>query len=251
MTQLNHILSGLPEGLKKPLIAEYNDILQRFFERRWAASELSGGRFCEIVFTILDGHAKNSYANKPAKPKRFVDACRALESNVGVPRSFQILIPRMLPALYEIRNNRNVGHVGGDVDPNFMDAQAVVSMTSWIMGELIRVFHNISPAAAQKFVDGITQRKIPLIWETQQIKRVLNPRLSLKDQILLLISSSSQPTKVDDLLSWTECKDKKYFLKTLRALHRSRLIELAGDETQTEILPGGLEIVEKIIAKLI
>jgi hypothetical protein len=47
----------------------------------------------------------------------------------------------MLPALYEVRNNRNVGHTGGDVDPNHMDSVAVLSKCNWIMGELVRVYH--------------------------------------------------------------------------------------------------------------
>lgn len=66
-----------------------------------------------------------------------------------MPRSFQILIPRLLPALYEIRNNRNVGHVGGDVDPNFMDSTAVLGTANWIMAELVRVFHSVSTPEAQ------------------------------------------------------------------------------------------------------
>jgi len=123
-------LAIIPDGLRKPLIDEYQSIVGNFMERRWGASELSGGRFCEIVYSILDGHAKDTYPSKPSKPGNFVSACRRLESNTNMPRSFQILIPRLLPALYEIRNNRNVGHVGGDVNPNFMDSTAVVSMAS-------------------------------------------------------------------------------------------------------------------------
>jgi len=69
-----------------------------------------------------------------------------MEVHTRVPRSFQILIPRLLPALYEIRNNRGVGHVGGDVDPNYMDATMVVGAVKWIMGELTRVFHSVSVA---------------------------------------------------------------------------------------------------------
>lgn len=91
----------------------------------------------EIVYTILDGHANGSYQSKPSKPANMVKACQDLEklTFTHVPRGFRILIPRMLPALYEIRNNRNVGHVGGDVDSNEMDAYAVISMASWIMGD--------------------------------------------------------------------------------------------------------------------
>ena len=156
----------------------------------------------------------------------------------------------MLPPLYEIRNNRNVGHVGGDVDPNSMDAQIVVAMCSWILGELIRVLHNTTVKDAQKMVDFITNRKIPLVWEVGKMKRILNPSISLKDQVLLLISSTSGQTKIEDLFEWIEYENKGYFLKLLRQLHKSRLVELSAEETEIEILPPGTTCIEKVIAKL-
>jgi hypothetical protein len=247
---LTHVLNAIPKGLKDPLINEYNSIIQHYLERRWTGSELSGGKFCEIVFSILDGHAKGTYATAPFKPSNFVDACKRLESNSHVPRSFQILIPRMLPSLYEIRNNRSVGHVGGDVDSNSMDAYAVVSMCSWILGELIRVFHNTTVTDAQKIVDFVTNRKIPLVWETDNVKRILDTSYSLKDQILLLIASSSSKTKTEDLLNWIEYKDKGYFMKSLRLLHKARMVELSKNEEDVSILPPGTTYVEKLIAKL-
>src|SRR6266436_4912695 len=113
MLSRQNALASLPVGLREPLLKEYNSIVQNFFERRWSPSELSGGRLCEIVYTILEGKAKGSYASQPSKPRDLVAACRQLETHSNLPRSFQILLPRLLPALYEIRNNRNVGHVGG------------------------------------------------------------------------------------------------------------------------------------------
>ena len=38
--------------------------------------------------------------------------------------------PQLIPALYDIRSNRGVGHVGGDVDSNQMDATLVVQIAS-------------------------------------------------------------------------------------------------------------------------
>src|ERR1700689_1547155 len=104
-------LSAIPTGLRNPLLEEYRTIVQNFLEQRWLPTELYGGRFAEAVYTILDGQAKQSYASAPAKPGNFVAACRALEQNklAHVPHSFQILIPRPLPVLYDVRNNRNVG----------------------------------------------------------------------------------------------------------------------------------------------
>src|SRR5262245_66270603 len=110
---------------------------------------------------------KGTFAAAPSKPRDMRTACYAVESlaptgKVG-DRSMRILIPRMLPPLYEIRNNRNVGHVGGEVDPNQMDAVAVYSIASWVMGELVRVFHNVSITEAQEAVDAVSERNMPRI----------------------------------------------------------------------------------------
>lgn len=137
-------LAAIPPELRHPLLAEYQSIVQNYAEHRWSPSELSGGKFCEIVFTILDGHASGSYPPRPSKPQNFAAACRKLEQNTHVPHSFQILIPRLLPALFDVRNNRGVGHVGGDVDPNHMDAIFILSSANWVMAELVRVHHNLS-----------------------------------------------------------------------------------------------------------
>lgn len=241
-------LATIPIGLRDPLLGEYDSIVQNYMERRWSPAELSGGKFCEIVYTILQGHAKGTYSAKPAKPANFVDACKKLETNSGEPRSFQILIPRLLPALYEIRNNRGVGHVGGDVDPNHMDALAVLSMSNWIMAELVRVLHSVHVDEAQALVDNLVERRVPIVWKGGNMKRVLDPSMPLKDQILVLLASTTGQVAVSDLLLWTDTKNKTYFLKLLRQLHRKRNIEVSSDEATTHLLPPGSAIVEKLVA---
>jgi hypothetical protein len=248
VTTAGQALASIPAGLREPLLDEYRSIVQNYLERRWSPSELSGGKFCEIVFTILDGYAIGRYAAGPFKPANFVMSCRALEGNSHVLRSFQILIPRLLPALYEIRNNRGVGHIGGDVDPNHMDAIAVLSMANWVMAELVRVLHGLTVDEAQVLVDGLAERRVPLVWQGQSAKRVLDPDLSLKDQLLLLINSAPTAVSTADLLSWSGYKSKPYFLRLLRQMHAQRLVELSGDETAVHTLPPGSLHVENLIA---
>jgi hypothetical protein len=242
------ILTAIPSTLRDPLLDEYKSIVQNFFERRWSPAELSGGKFSEIVYTILDGHAKKLYAAAPAKPANFVGACRALENNTGVSRSFQILIPRLLPALYEIRNNRGVGHAGGDVDPNHMDATAVLSSANWIMAELVRVYHTVSVTEAQAVVDALVEQRVPLIWEVAGAKRVLDPSIGLKNQILALLASSATTPSSTDLLAWTECQDHAYFLRTLRKLHDDRLIEFQQSTSQVYLLPPGSVAISAVLS---
>jgi hypothetical protein len=170
-----------------------------------------------------------------------------LENNSGVPRSFQILIPRLLPALYEIRNNRSVGHVGGDVDPNHMDSAAVLAMCNWIMCELVRVYHNLDTSEAQKVVDSLAEMRIPVVWSDGNVKRILQPALRLPQQILLLIATSVPDVSVQELLDWTECASKKHFMNTIRALHKARLIEFTTATGRAQILPPGTKQVEKLV----
>jgi hypothetical protein len=242
-------LTPIPVGLRNPLINEYQSIIQNYAEHRWSPSELSGGKFCEIVFTILDGHAKSSFQAAPQKPRDFVTACKSLEKNSHVPRSFQILIPRLLPALYEIRNQRGVGHAGGDVDPNHMDAMLVISTCNWIMAELVRVFHGLTIEEAQSLVDSLSERRVPLVWRGENVKRVLDTALNLKDQILVLVASSASKTSAQALQNWTDYKNRTYFTKTLRDLHSKRLIEFSEANKTVEILPPGSKHVSELLAK--
>lgn len=240
-------LHVIPKTLRTPLFEEFNAIINNFMERRWMASELSGGRFCEIVYSILEGYAKGTYPPNPSKPANFVDACRKLESNNTSPRSFQILIPRLLPVLYEIRNNRNVGHVGGDVNPDLMDCSAVVSMSSWILAEMVRVFHNTSNEEAQQLVDNLVERRHPLVWKSGDIRRVLTSELPQKDQILLLLTSVAGKVPIEDLFTWTGQKNRAYFNKLIHNLHDQRFVEFYNSVGEIEILPPGSEYVSKLL----
>ena len=130
------LLAGLPVALRDSVVDSYREIAKNYIERRWEPSELNGGKFCEAVYSVIDGAVRKSFPLKATKPINMLDACRALEKVSADPmligdRSLRVLIPRALATLYEIRNNRGVGHVGGDVDANHMDAEAVLSMSTF------------------------------------------------------------------------------------------------------------------------
>jgi hypothetical protein len=152
----------------------------------------------------------------------------------------------MIPALYEIRNNRGVGHVGGDVDPNFMDATAVYGMASWILAELIRIFHGVSVQEAQESVDALVERKSPLIWEVSDVKRVLDPSMATKDQALLLLYQKPAWVSEADLTRWIEYSSAGMFQKrVLEPLHKARLIEHDRARKRVRISPLGTKHVEQ------
>lgn len=244
---LTSVLGTLPEVLRKELLDAFNQIVKNFRERRWEPSELNGGKLCEVVYTILKGYGDGKYPAKAAKPKNMVLACQKLETEAaGAPRSIRIHIPRMLIALYEIRNNRNVGHVGGDVDPNHMDAVCVLQMAKWIMAELVRVLHNVSTEEATAIVDGLADREIPLIWEVNGKKRVMSTGLTMRAKALLLLHASNGPVAEADLVSWIEHSNGSAFRRdVLRPAHKERMVEYDADARTVQISPLGIAHVEE------
>lgn len=242
------LLAGIPTPLRDELLAIYQEILRNFRDGRWEPSELNGGKFCEIVYTILKGYLDGSFPSKASKPANMLDACRALESQSGSahPRSVRIQIPRVLMALYEIRNNRGVGHIGGDVNPNHMDATAVLSMSKWTMAELVRLFHKVEPAIAARMVDAIVERELPVIWAVNGKQRVLDTDLSMKEKMLLILYQNQDIVPEDSVRDWIEHSNGSVLRRDIiRPAHKEKLIEYDEASTTIQISPKGVKFVEE------
>jgi hypothetical protein len=249
---LTSVFGVLPKQLRDELIDSFNQIVKNFRERRWEPAELNGGKLSEVAYSIIKGYVDGSYPKRATKPRNMVAACKALESATTVPRSIRIQIPRMIVALYEIRNNRNVGHVGGDVDPNHMDALCVLQMSKWIIAELVRVLHNVDVDQAAVLVEALVERETPLIWEVNGARRVLDTSLSMRDKTLLLLHASDGPLAERDLVRWIEHTNASVYRRdVLRKAHKARLVEYDQASGTVTISPRGIDVVEdEVLPKL-
>lgn len=247
-------LSPIPAGLRVPLLAAYREITANYANHKWEPSELNGGKLCEIVHGVLLGALTGKYPNAPRKPKNMVSACQDLEQMPADPNrvgdhSLRVLIARALPVLYDVRNNRGVGHVGGDVDPNLMDATLVLGIASWVMAELVRVFHGVATAEAQAVVDALAERAHPLVWEVGGTRRVLDPGMSRRDQALVLLYSHAGWVSEGDLANWVDHGSAAVFRRdVLKPLHNSRLVEYEQGAARVRITPLGAQRAEGVAA---
>lgn len=246
---LADLLASIPEGLRDDLLGSFQNIERNFRENRWEPSELNAGKLCEAVYSIIKGHIDGHYPIRASKPANMVDACRQLEqAGNHIPRSIRIQIPRMLIALYEIRNNRGVGHVGGDINPNHMDALCVLQMSKWILSELIRVFHGISIREAQAAVDALSERELPMIWEINGKQRVLDTNLTMKEKTLVLLYSSPDGLSELSLVEYLEHSNRSAYRRdVLRKAHKARLLEYDEVNQVAHISPLGSRFVEEKI----
>jgi hypothetical protein len=240
--------SQLPTKLRDDLLNAFALIIGNFAEGRWEPAELNGGKLCEAAYSICEGLASGTMPNRASKPQSMVHACQALEKTPGTdaPRSVRIQIPRMLVSLYEIRNNRNVGHVGGDVDPNHMDAVCVLEMSKWIVAELVRVLHQLPVDEAADLVDALVEREVPLVWKVGGKKRILDPKMSMKNKTLLLLHSSAIPVAEEEIFGWVEHSNASVYRRdVLRRVHRAKLVEYDADAKTVALSPTGVAYVEQ------
>lgn len=241
-------LGHLPSGLRDELILEFRKITRNFRERRWEAQELDGGRLCEVVYTILHGYlGGGNYAANASKPSNFKTACEQL-AQVGDKNTYKksprVTLPLVLVPLYDLRNNRGVGHVGGDVDANEMDATYVLHTSQWIMAELVRIFHNLPVDEAAKVVHGLVDRTLPMIWEVDGVTRLLDPKLPVPDQTLLRLYAANEAVPVEVLIRDLERPDASNYRKVLGRLHDRRMIEHNKSNRTATISPLGITDVE-------
>ncbi|MGW3769049.1 hypothetical protein [Actinomadura verrucosospora] len=244
----------LPKGLRDDLIKAFTEIVDNFRQHRWEPAELNGGKLCEAVYTVLVGHLEGGkYAPRASKPRRFPQDCLALEQryqNVPDSRSARILMPRMMLGLYDIRNNRGVGHAGADVDPNQMDATAVLHSSKWLMAELVRLLHSLTTEQASELVEDLTEREIPLVWVHEDKKRLLKTGLTWKQQTLIMLLTESGDVPEADMMRWLEHPNMaSYRRDVLKSLHKSRYIEYDSIKRTLRILPPGISVAEALISE--
>ncbi len=242
-------LAHLPSGLRDELLSEFQKIVTNYREQNWEAAELDGGRFSEVVYTILKGYlAGGNWPAKASKPNQFDRACANLANAATTyPKSARVTIPRVLVALYDIRNNRGVGHVGGDVNANHMDSEFVLHAAQWVMAEFVRIFHGTDLQTATDIVDALVERTVPLIWEVGDVKRVLDTGLNLADSTLLLLHSSTSPLTDKTLAKYLEQNQLSNYRRVLRRLHGQRQVEYTEATGIVVLSPLGARSVEERI----
>ena len=174
---LDSALSSIPAHLRSPIIDFYVGILDDYSRSDFEGVGTKSGKICETVYCILVGLVFGTFPSELEKPKNFVDSCRDLENKSlsTISRSHRIQIPKVLIAIYEMRNNRSIGHVHSEISPNYMDAEFFVRSVKWIVAELVRTLAGVGTDKAAELVDSITMINTPMVWNVNGQKRVLDP----------------------------------------------------------------------------
>lgn len=242
----NDISKKYPKNLVDALIDSYVEIKEQYYLNKHEPSELNGGKFVEACARIIEQELMGQFTPLGTSIKNMVLLLRNFETSpVSHHDSFRLHIPRALLSIYNIRNRRGVGHLGGDVCANIADATLIATSADWVLAELYRMFYTSSLEEAQAVVTQLVKRKIVLVHEVGEIKRVLANFLNFKEQTLLFLASSYPDSSSDnDLFIQLEYSSlSAYKSRILRPLHKARMLNYS-DQGECVLLPPGLKFVE-------
>jgi hypothetical protein len=237
----------LPQDIITKLLDEYLQIKQQFFLRKFKPTELDAARFCECVLRLIEFLDTGIYTafGKQLSTEKII---KQAENNSLLPEGIRFFIPRLTRVILDVRNKRNVAHVGQELSPNYSDSLLVTHSTDWILIELIRNYHTNTIDEARKIVESINEIKMPVIVEIDGFIRIQNSKLTAEEKTLLILYYK-QPYKVSesDLVKWIKYSNpSRYKTQILSKLDGEVLIH--RNNSFCELLPKGVAYVEKNIS---
>jgi hypothetical protein len=217
--------SNVPADIAKAMLDAHAELKENFYFEKFRPSELEGGRFAEAAIRVVQHLAsgKHDPLGKPLpKFDKLVDDLSKLPS-ASAHDSLRIHIPRALWSIYGVRNRRNVGHVGGDVDPNRADAHFVMGVCDWVLAELIRLTFNCPLTEAQSIVDNLVERRIPIVQDIGGFPKILRTDLSIPDKIMALAYvKGAQGMEIKELQKWLKPAKPSAIMVAVLRLDRDR-----------------------------
>lgn len=224
---LAELLDDLPQAVNKELfrklLDEYRGIKAAYYAQNYELTLTKAGKFVEITFQILSDIA---FGEIPEKPN-FNEICKRLERipEKDLHVSMRILTPRVAISLYTIRSKRGAVHINNEVSPDFIDSTLAVTSCDWIISEFLRLYLTKEQKEVLRIINSIPKIHIPLVEEISGELVILNPEMTAKEQILiLLLQRHPKPIQRKDVRRWVKGKSRRQTDRALSDLESESLI---------------------------
>lgn len=229
---LSVLEAAYDKTLARELLEAYEQAKRNYYLGGHRLSAVEGGRFWEAAYRVLEFATTGEFTPIGG----ILDTELVAKRLSGLPaakhvKSLRIYIPRALRVVYDIRNNRDAAHLADGIDPNLQDATLVVSVLDWVLAEFIRLSGQVTADVAQRLVEGIVTRKLPVVQDFGNYPKVLRTDLRAGDYVLVLLYHvGGEGAQVSELQQWVPESMKQNLRRTLRTLDMKALIH-KDDET--------------------
>lgn len=240
------VAAGIPPTLADEVLEGYSEAKRRYHLGDHRPTAVEGGRFCEAVTRVLEHELLGIWTplgkSLPALNDKRLST---FFNSQGKPDGLRIHLPKALYFVYGIRNQRDVAHLGDGIDPNMQDATLVVGAMDWMMAELVRHYHTVSPDEAHAIITDLVTREVPAIEEIAG-QPVCSKDLGVSDRVLVFLYRAGQENGLDlkELKRQMRHKDQSNLNKAVRRLDERGLVLMHPDSGRAHITAKGMSDVE-------
>ena len=172
------------------LLNHFDESIKKFESREWEICIQKAGKFVEAVIKALANYCQIPIPRgREFKVSRLVEELRKTDPS-KYDDTIRLLIPRIGVFIYDISSNRGARHDPDEIDPNKMDAIAVIQNIAWILAEMTRFSQkgSLAPDQAIELVEELMEKRYPIFEEIDGRLYVNQEGLSAPDTALLLLN---------------------------------------------------------------
>lgn len=184
---IKNLASAIDIRVVKDLVKTYERLVAKHRAGDAEGALTSAGKFVEHTLRAVEFIKTGS---APAEIKSPAATARALENMTALSDSLRFLIPRVACAMiYDMRSKRGAAHVK-EIDPRNIDVALAVSAASWIMAELVRLYHVSAEDAVMREMAALMRAQIPFV-ELLGGEVVVTQKVPGDIEILLLLANAT------------------------------------------------------------
>jgi hypothetical protein len=148
-----------------PAVSHFTNAVADFGQGDWEETIAKAGKFVEAMLKAVATHCGITFeSGRKFKADKLMNDLAQLPHG-SFDDALRLLIPRACRVIYDIASNRGARHDPDEVNPNSMDANVVMPLASWILGEAIRYSQKgaVDPSEAELIVESLAQRRYPVV----------------------------------------------------------------------------------------
>jgi hypothetical protein len=215
-----NLASKIDPRVVADILNAYEGLIQKHRALDAEAALTRAGKFVEHVFRALEFIRTGT---APAEIKSPAQTAKQLENGVSLPEPIRILIPRIaLAMVYDLRSKRGAVHVK-EIDPRGIDVDLSAKAASWIIAELMRLYHVDDENAVRLEMTALTRATFPLLESIDGedfVSKKVPPRVEIQ---LLLGRQGGEGATRTQLGKMAKC-DAPSVTKAIQSLQKDRLI---------------------------
>lgn len=209
---LKEFLVAVPEDIVKAIADEFAAMESRFSRHDWSPAELNGARFAEAILRYLEWKQSGGTYTRIGTTLNRQSIVNRILRDVNMPEGLRFHVLRCTELLLDIRNRRNVAHLGNVIDVDEMDSRLVIRLVKWVLAEIIREESSVVPEQIQQIIDSLSVKEIPLVEEIDGDLVMVGTHLKADERTLIaLYHAYPKPIEINILRDLIKYKNSSRF----------------------------------------